>query len=231
MTAIILVGGKDDAPFMQTANEPFLFWLTQWLKKHQFNQIVYSAAHNSEKIQTCVNDIANREPKLCLDVVTENTPLGTGGAAALSAQRHPANTVLITNGDSLLLEDLQQGIAILKSDPQIDGILFATTLPNAGRFGRLALENNQLVEFKEKEAGSGPINAGIYLLRSKLLREIASEKNVSLERDCFPAWLKQGKHFHVIVSKAPFLDLGSQDGLKQAEQFFDEHHDIIMGPL
>jgi NDP-sugar pyrophosphorylase family protein len=230
MTAIVLVGGSDKTPFTPTCGEPFLYWLLQWLKTQDFKQIVFSAAHHSEQIKTWVNDATNQEPKLCLDVVVEATPLGTGGAVALSANRHPANFTLVTNGDSLLLADLRVALKHLKRNKDIDGILFASSLPNAGRFGALELDkNHKLLNFKEKEASKAPINAGVYLLRSKLFNDIPTDINISLERECFPKWLAEGKNFEVIVSKAPFLDLGSLDGQKQAECFIADHQDTIRG--
>lgn len=230
MAAIVLVGGKESTPFMPAGNEPFLHWLLQWLKSQGFTQIIFSAAHHSKEITTWVNEASHRETKLCLDVVIESTPLGTGGAVALSANRYPNDITLVTNGDSLLLENLHDAMYQLKEDESLDGIIFATTLPNAGRFGSLEFnKNKKLISFKEKHSGNGPINAGIYLLRNELFANIPTDKKTSLESKWFPLWLKEGKNFQVFVSQAPFLELDAKDAADQANNFIEKYREKILG--
>ncbi len=91
-------------------------------------------------------------------------------------------------------------------------MIVGTSVNNAGRFGTLEVDNNQrLLAFKEKHPGNGPINAGIYLLRNELLSDIITHKETSLEYDCFPHWLNEGKQIEVIDYNAPFMILVHQN--------------------
>lgn len=240
MIAIVLVGGKQSlvselypelpSPLIPVAGEPFLFWLTQWLKTQGFTHIVYSAGHFSEKIAAWAHHLASLEPSLCLDVVTESRPLGTAGAAILCANRFPSTFTFIVNGDSILLTDVRPKLKMLMQRSELDAVILGTSVTNAGRFGTLEVgEQNRLIDFKEKQPGKGPINAGVYLLRNELLSELDADKELSLEYDCFPRWIAQHKNILVSDDAAPFIDIGTPDTLKRAHELIKQYQPVITG--
>lgn len=226
MTAIVLAGGKQtssesypDLPVSLTpvASQPFLYWLTQWIKAQGFKQIVFSAGSDAEQLSAWVSHQASSDGDACFDVVEEARPLGTGGAMLLAAKRFPADYFLVVNGDSLLLTELEPHLKKLKQNDKLDGIIIGTNIDNAGRFGNLITDpNNVLVDFKEKQPGNGLINAGVYLFKKSLLDTLKTDKELSLERDCFPRWLAEGKRFEVIQSTGPFIDIGTPESLNKA---------------
>jgi D-glycero-alpha-D-manno-heptose 1-phosphate guanylyltransferase len=240
MIAIVLVGGKQSLvselypdlplPLISVAGEPFLYWLTQWLKTQGFTHIVYSAGHYSDKVTAWVHHMASLEPTLCLDVVTETRPLGTAGASALCAERYPSTLTVIVNGDSILLTPIGPAIQRLKNQPDLDGILLGTSVTHAGRFGTLEVnQSNRLSAFKEKAPGNGLINAGTYLLRGSLLSSFSSGKELSLEYDCFPLWLSMGKHIIVVDDGSPFIDIGTTEAQRRAHELIIKYQPIITG--
>jgi NDP-sugar pyrophosphorylase family protein len=234
MVAIVLVGGKHLLnPLVPVAKEPFLYWLTLWLKSQDVTHIVYSASHqHADKLTAFTQHLANSQPMLCLDVITEARPLGTGGGAALCAQRFPSDYTLIVNGDSILLCDIRSAFQKLQQNPALDGIIFGANLTNAGRFGTLEVDENHLLQaFREKQPGKGAINAGVYLLKNELLTNVNPDKESSLEYDCFPQWLKQGKSIAVIDDHAPFIDIGTPETLKRAHELVEEYQPLIMGQM
>ncbi|MGE3319785.1 MAG: sugar phosphate nucleotidyltransferase [Candidatus Berkiella sp.] len=232
MVAIVLIGGKHLLnPLTLVAKEPFLFWLTLWLKSQGASHIVYSASHqHADKITAFTQHLANVFPSLCLDVITEARPLGTGGGSALCAQRFPSEYTLIVNGDSILLSDIRPAFATLNQNPSLDGIIFGANLTNAGRFGTLEVdERQQLCAFREKQPGKGSVNAGVYLLKNELLANVSPDKESSLEYDCFPRWLAEGKSFKVVDDHAPFIDIGTPESLKRAHEQVEEYQSLLMG--
>lgn len=232
MVAIVLVGGKHLLnPLINVAKEPFLYWLTLWLKSQGVCHIVYSASHqHADKITAFSQDLADAFPALCLDVITEARPLGTGGGSALCAQRFPADYTLIVNGDSILLSDIRSAFTTLKQNHALDGIIFGTSLTNAGRFGTLEVDEHQLLRaFREKQPGKGSVNAGVYLLKNELLANVSPDKESSLEYDCFPRWLAEGKSIKVVDDKAPFIDIGTPESLKRAHVLMAEYQSLIIG--
>ncbi len=239
MIAIVLVGGKHSLnhdypdlpdPLIPVAQKPFLFWVTAWLKSHGFNHIVYSAGHYAEKVTAFAHQLSSQDRSLCLDVVTEPRPLGTAGAATLCANRFPWSFTFVVNGNSLLLDNLKPVIERFKQTAMLDAIILGCNVNNAGRFGKLEVDHqHRLVSFKEKHAGHGPINAGIYLLRNNLLEDIIAHKETSLENECFPRWLSLKKQIEVVQSHAPFIDISTPDSLKQSAHLIVKYQDIILG--
>jgi len=232
MVAIVLVGGKHLLnPLIAVAKQPFLYWLTLWLKSQGVTHVVYSASHqHANKITAFAQHLAHALPSLCLDVITEARPLGTGGGAALCAQRFPSDYTLIVNGDSILLSDIRPALQKLQQTPSLDGIIFGASLTNAGRFGTLEVdENRQLRAFREKQPGKGPINAGVYLLKNELLTHVSPDKESSLEYNCFPQWLIAGKSIEVVNDHAPFIDIGTPETLKRAEELVVQYQPFILG--
>lgn len=229
MIAIVLAGGKHQVvsesnpetplALLSMAGEPVISWITKWLMQQGCQHIVFSAGYGADKMAAWASHISSQESNLFIDVVTESRPLGTAGAAAYCLRRYPTRYVLIVNGDSLLLTNLKPAIHTLKHNPQLDGIIVGAQITNAGRFGHLECDaQNRLIGFHEKQSGNGLINAGVYLLQSQLLENIQSDKMVSLEYDCFPQWLKQNKQIDVLPSADPFIDMGTPEALKNAEQ-------------
>ena len=230
MIAIVLVGGKSVHVDVLTpvCEQPFLYWLTLWLKSQGIYQIVYSAGNNADEIQSWAFQMADCQPDLCLDVVEETRPLGTAGAASLCAKRFPSPYTILLNGNSILLTPILPQLKKLKANPKLDGIIFGTQLINAGRFGNLEISSgNQLISFKEKQAGKGLINAGVYLLRNNLFDDIIADKELSLEYDCFPTWLQERKRFEVTDDAAPFFDIGTPESLKRANELIENYQSLL----
>tara|TARA_R110002110_G_scaffold415719_1_gene654213 strand:+ start:51517 stop:52260 length:744 start_codon:yes stop_codon:yes gene_type:complete len=240
MIAIVLVGGKhrilsDTHPniphtLVPIAGEPIASWLTYWLKNQGFKHIIFSAGYGADEFRDWASQFSSQEDDLIIDVVTESRPMGTAGATASCLRRYPASTILVINGNSLLLTDLKPTINQFQSNPNLDGMILSTSISNAGRFGSLECDANQrLIGFHEKQSGTGPVNAGLYLFRSHLFENISSDKETSLEYDCFPTWLKAGKHISVEQTNAPFIDMGTPKALKQAEEKIKKYQLEIMG--
>lgn len=212
------------------ANKPFLYWLTKWLQTQGFLHIVYFSHFHPEKIAAWANQLTNSEHSLCLDVLSANHPLGTAGAAALCAHRFPSTATLIVNSDSLLLFPLQEAIAKLKTQPNLDGVMVATTLYNVGRFNKLIVnQEDYLVALKKKEPGYGIISVGTYLLRSELLLALEVNKVLSLEEDCFPEWISLNKKIAVCTKDAPFIDINTPETLQRAHKLIAANQSMIVG--
>ena len=85
--------------------------------------------------------------------------------------------------------------------------------------------------YKAKEivlqAGKGLINAGVYLLRNNLFDDIIADKELSLEYDCFPTWLQERKRFEVTDDAAPFIDIGTPESLKRANELIENYQSLL----
>jgi D-glycero-alpha-D-manno-heptose 1-phosphate guanylyltransferase len=99
--------------------------------------------------------------------------------------------------------------------------MVARKVPDSGRYGRLEVQNGELLAFREKQGGGeGLINAGIYLLPSIWLNEPVKHEVLSMENDLIPRWLSEGRKIRVEEVDSPFLDIGTPDDYARAETFF-----------
>jgi NDP-sugar pyrophosphorylase family protein len=92
---------------------------------------------------------------------------------------------------------------------------------DTSHYGRVSISNDgTIIRFEEKNDTVRPgwINSGIYILKQIMLQSIPTGREVSLERETFPAWVGQGLYGY--QSKGRFLDIGTPESYALAHNFF-----------
>ena len=210
-------------PMVPVAGRPFLEWVVRYLARQGIPKVVLSTGHLAGVVETHFR--AQTVPGVLTRCVAETQPLGTGGGF-LNAVRVSGDSPaawLVLNGDSLVFADVA-GVARELSDPAVAGVVVGCAVPDASRYGTLAIgAESELKGFAEKRPGKGVINAGIYLLRDSLVRELAGALPLSFEQDVFPQLIQRGVRLKVSVVTAPFLDIGTPESLRQAESFVEQN--------
>jgi NDP-sugar pyrophosphorylase family protein len=226
--AIILAGGQGtrlrslhpELPksLVAVAGKPILEWVLGQFAGQGVRNFVISLGHGAD----LVLQYLARRPADGLSIVTvvEPRPLGTGGAvrfaAAAIADEDP---LLVANGDSLVLADLGAARTRLEASGA-DAALLVATVEDAARYGSIEVDDGGwLAGFEEKRSGYGLVNAGIYLFRRRVLRLFPERIPLSLEAEVFPALLSGGAKITVCPCPGKLLDMGTPEGLRQAEDF------------
>lgn len=209
------------------AGRPFLHWVTSWLIGQGVSDIVYSAGHLGDQIETWVGGLrlAEHGRAVCR---RERSPLGTAGAvlACLDACQ---DIVLVVNGDTLLLAELSPIVSRFQAD-RLDGLIVAVYVADASRFGRLELGDDGLLRsFREKQPGAGIVNGGVYLFPRAVLERFLPVRPMSVELDLLPELLRSGARIGVAALEAPFLDIGVPETLAMAGEFVAAHRARIEG--
>jgi NDP-sugar pyrophosphorylase family protein len=186
----------------------------RYLAKQGVRSVVLSTGHLAEVIKD--HGWSKAEPGVRIACVPETTPLGTAGgflnAAQLSGEKPSAWLVL--NGDSLVLSSLAPVVSEM-SDPAVSGVVMGCVVPDAARYGTLAIgAGGRLEGFAEKRPGRGVINAGVYLLRDSVIGKFPANRPLSFETDVFPKLIRDGVSLKVAEVDAPFLDIGTPDSLR-----------------
>jgi len=230
INVVILAGGrgtrlKSILPEQQKVvakvkEHPFLEYILKQLNKAGFKNVVICTSYLSDQVK---KTLGNYYLDLSLFYSNEQPALGTAGAIAKILPRLSSDDILIMNGDSFCLCDLQSAYEFyLKKGT--NGTIIIKEEDNTDRYGKVGLnENGELVSFKEKEEnrGKGLINAGIYIIKKSLLAEIPKEMFVSLEKEMFPSWI--GKGFYGFKTTGKFIDIGTEESYKEAEEFFSQN--------
>jgi mannose-1-phosphate guanylyltransferase len=227
MRAIILVGGFGTRlrPLTLTTPKQMLpvAGLAQIERKiahlvsHGVDDIVLSLGYKPDGFKNAYPDGTCAGAKLTY--VVENEPLGTAGAIAFAARKtNTTETFLAMNGDTLTDLDIDALLALHKSSGA-EGTLALTPVEDPSRFGVVVTDDNGKVEaFIEKpareEAPTNLINAGTYVFEPSVIDRIPAGKEVSIERETFPAIVADGGLYAGSFDKY-WLDIGTPDAFVQ----------------
>lgn len=199
---------------------PFLEYILSQLNKAGFWNVVICTGYLSDQVEKA---LSSSYKSLKLNFSKEPSPLGTAGAIRLALSNLESEDILVTNGDSFLDINLKK-LWKFHNEKGANGTIALTEVSDTSRYGRVELdENDQIVSFEEKKEnrGAGYINGGIYIFKRSLLLEIPEDKNVSFEKDMFPKWIKKG--LCGFKSKGKFIDIGTPQSYKMAEEFFSQN--------
>jgi D-glycero-alpha-D-manno-heptose 1-phosphate guanylyltransferase len=210
-------------PMVPVAGRPFLEWVVRYLARQGIGKVILSTGHLAGVVETHFR--TQPVPEVFTQCIAETQPLGTAGgflhAARLSGDAPAAWLVL--NGDSLVFAGLA-AIARELENPNVTGVVVGCEVADAARYGTVAIgPAGELQGFAEKRPGKGVINAGIYLLRASLVRELDSTTPLSFEQDIFPQLIKRGALLKVFRVTAPFLDIGTPESLRHAQSFVEQN--------
>jgi NDP-sugar pyrophosphorylase family protein len=226
LAAVILAGGRGTRlqavvsdrpkPLAPVAGRPFLAYLLDQVVDAGVGRIVLSTGYLAEQF---ADVIGTTYRGVEIAYAQEDQPLGTGGAIRFANQRANADHLLVMNGDSYCDADLRAYFAWHRAGGH-DGSLMLVKVDDASRFGTVEIAaDGQIKAFLEKRPDPVPgyINAGVYLLHKKLLEQLP-EGASSIERDAFPAWIKQ----YLVkgwVTDGAFIDIGIPSDYERSHKF------------
>jgi D-glycero-alpha-D-manno-heptose 1-phosphate guanylyltransferase len=227
--AVVLAGGKGTRlqrvlpgvpkPLAPVAGKHFLEWVLRYLREQGIERAVVSAGYLAEKVERAIGRY--EIDGLQVSCVAEAAPLGTGGGCLNAMGRHKGD-VLVLNGDSLVLTSLRP---LMLAAEHMDGAVLGVKVKDASRYGTLQVKDSMLAGFEEKRPGAGLVNAGVYLFKAETLARFPRGESLSFEYDIYPALIADGARIAVARCEAPFLDIGTEESLKQAEAFVQKHMD------
>ncbi|MGL4550521.1 MAG: nucleotidyltransferase family protein [Gemmataceae bacterium] len=193
---------------------PYLFLLLDQLADAGVGRVVLLVGHRAGMVRDALGE---RYRGMRLLYSEEATPLGTGGAVRHALPLLTAPRVLLLNGDSYCECDL----AALNDGP---ARMAVARVPDVSRYGEVTVaDDGRVVAFGEKSGAARPgwINAGVYSVPRAQLETLPDVRPLSLERDVFPRWARDG-----LLVAAPaggrFLDIGTPESFAAAGAFFRE---------
>jgi NDP-sugar pyrophosphorylase family protein len=232
---VILAGGQGTRlrpltlarakPVVPVLNRPFLAWQLALLRKHGVTDVVLACSYRVDDVRSALGEAEHLGVRL--RYVIEAEPLGTGGGVRNAADL-ASGTVFVLNGDVLSDVDLSAMRAFHEARRSRTTI-FLTRVSDPRQYGLVeTAADGRLRRFREKPAADEPIttdtiNAGIYLLDAALLAQIPSGRNVSIEREFFPALIADGTPAYGWISDAYWRDIGSPTAYRAA------HVDLLAG--
>jgi D-glycero-alpha-D-manno-heptose 1-phosphate guanylyltransferase len=214
MEAIILAGGMGTRlrkavpdipkPMAPVNDKPFLFYLLKWITQYQVDKIILSIGYKPESFYEYFGNIFENTPVI---YVTEERPLGTGGAVIKALTETTGNNILIINGDTWFPVDLNKFYTLhLKNNNQFTVAL--KRMKEFSRYGSVEIRGDTIIKFHEKKfCPGGFINGGLYLadrkyFESREFPEIFSLEEEILVKEAGKSLLKS------VVFDDVFIDIG-----------------------
>ncbi len=227
MQAVILVGGEGTRlrpltsgvpkPVVALVDRPMMVYMLEWLRGHGIDDVVMSCGFKATKVREVLGD--GSQLGIRLRFVEEPDPRGTAGALKF-AEDLLDERFLMLNGDVLTDIDLSAQIARHEATGAT-GTLALVPVPDPSSYGLVRLDGDGAVaQFLEKPAADAVldtnlISAGAYVLERSVLDMIAPDRNVSIEREIWPALVGAGL-YGFVDDDAYWIDIGTPQRYLQA---------------
>ncbi len=231
----ILVGGKgsrlasvtkEPKPLVEVAGRPFIHYLLAALCQQGFQQIFFLSGYKADIFESALTTLQSGGDdaalaQLSIRFLAEETPMGTGGALR-GALPFIKDMALVLNGDSFCEVDYNALLSVL-ARPEVEFVLAAVLMPDAGDYGALALgTDGKLSGFQEKGSNqAGWINAGVYGMTHSWLEEAIPNRSCSLEREILPDQVAWGSVW-TYQARGIFHDIGTPERLAAADKVFSQ---------
>lgn len=227
---IILAGGPGtrirpvlgDTPkcMAPIGEHPFLYYLIRHFQQQGIRKFIFSLGYGHEEIAAYLRQY--KEP-LNFEICQEDAPLGTGGAILNALPFTSLPAVWVANGDSFLAANLNPMQAFFDMCGA-ECTLALTEVQERARFGCVEMDPAYRINgFSEKgNTGKGWINAGIYLLNTRMFKAHQWPRAFSFEQDYLKAKYVEARFFGYRY-RDYFVDIGVPDDLLKAQNELIHH--------
>lgn len=225
VTAIVLSGGmgtrlrsvlpdlpKSLAPVQGRA---FIDHVLDGLSAQGIRQVVLATGFKAQAVEEHCGD--GSRWGVTITYSREDEPLGTGGAIRLAEPLCEGDPVLAMNGDSLVQLNLEQMLAEHTASGTAVTVAVCR-VHDKRRFGSVDVaDDGRVLGFSEKgEAGTGWVNAGVYAIDRRTLRDLPTG-NLSMEHDVLPQLASSGRVTAFKLS-GDLLDIGTPESLARSQR-------------
>jgi mannose-1-phosphate guanylyltransferase len=220
MNALILLGGLGSRlrpltlscpkPLLPILNKPLISYQIDLLKKFGVRRVVLALGHKAAHFKRQLG--SGKAWGVQFVYSQEKEPLGTGGAIR-HALPHIKGPAIVLNGD--VLSDFNLGrMAALHRRKNADATLALVEVVDPSAFGLVeTAKTGRIQRFLEKPSGDSfpvrTVNAGCYLFEPRVVERIPAGKNVSIEREIFPALLSEGFRVESFLHSGYWSDIGT----------------------
>lgn len=238
MKAVIMAGGSGTRlrpltcnlpkPMVPVANKPMALHIVNLLKKHGFDEIIFTLHYLPEAIKDYFGDGSEFGCKISYSV-EEGKPLGTAGCVKAIQDHLKDGTFIVISGDTLTDIDISAAMKFHK-ERKSKATLILKRVPNPFEYGLVITDaEGRIQRFLEKpgasEIFSDTANTGTYILEPEVLKYIVMGKEEDFSNDVFPLLLLRNEPMYGYVSDAYWCDIGNLQMYRQA------HKDLLEGQL
>lgn len=232
MKALLLAGGKGTRlrpltdrlpkPMVPIMGKPLIERVINKLKEAGVTEVVLSTCYKSHYIKNYLDNGSKLGIKI--DYVSEDIPLGTGGAIK-NSEKFFDDTFIVLNSD--IVDDISyRDLVKFHKKKKASVSIAMTKVKDPSQYGVIEFDSDNYIDaFKEKpkqgETNSKWINAGVYVFEPEVFKEIPKDRVVSVERDIYPLLLEKGYRMAAYKYNDYWIDVGT------LKKYIQAHVDIL----
>jgi len=213
MELLILCGGlgkrlrpftiETPKPLIPVLNKPVLDYQIDFFKRHGVKDIILCTGYKNELFKEKYSDLIHS---------IEKTPLGTAGAIK-NAKKHIKGDFIVTNGDNIFSFNFQKMQKKFFDFGNPTLALARLTSP----YGVIDVDNERIVQFREKPVLNLWINAGITIFTHESL-DYFPDKGM-IETDVYPKLVNDRKLFAFQMREGSFwMAIDTSKDIENAEK-------------
>lgn len=219
--AVVMAGGRGTRlapltdqipkPMLRVAGRPILERIVMHLVGQGVRRIFLAINYLGHIIRDHFADGARFGARI--EYLTEDKPLGTGGALSLLPEP-PAAPVLVMNGDLVTQADVGALLAFHDAGSAVATVgvrKYFHTVP----FGCVELDGDRLVRLDEKPTMTRLVNAGIYVLAPKLVAALPRNTATTVP-DILGNAMNRGEEVRAFEIDDEWIDVGHREQLEKA---------------
>ncbi|MGY5850479.1 nucleotidyltransferase family protein [Salegentibacter sp. F14] len=205
---------KVPKPMLLLGNKPIIEHNIDRLISYGIKKIYISVKYLGEQIQEYFGDGSNKG--ISIEYIWEDEPLGTAGALSL-VDEFKTDKVLLMNSDLFTdvdFEDLFIDLVNNDADMAVASMEYKIDVP----YAVFETEDDKVINFKEKPSYVYHSNAGIYILKKKLIDKIPKNEFYDIT-DLMENLVKEGGKLIHNPIVGYWIDIGKPVDYKQAQEF------------
>ncbi len=228
MQAIILAGGfgkrlrplTQDIPksMVPVLGRPYLEYQIKWLISQNIAKILILTGYLGEKIKSYFGD--GSAFGVNINYSHEPGPLGTAGSLKLAQAKLEPYFALVYGDSFLPVDFIKLENSFLAVNKLGTVVVYDNRAYDTGVLNNMQLDNNGFILRYQKNSYDPELNfveAGVMVFKKEITDLIPENKTVSLEEEIFPLLINK-KELTGYVSKQPFYDIGTREGLSYFEE-------------
>lgn len=172
------------------------------------------------------NYLKNCNIPIDIEILEEDTPLGTGGAIKNAFDHFPElASAAVINSDTLSKLNLREMLGEFEKY-QAKAMIGLSKVTDRTRYGSVSVKGNLITNFSEKNIDTeGWINNGYYFLSREIFRGM--KKKFSIENEIFKQLVKSSDLLGFKVQNDEFFDIGTpEDYFRFTNQLSNSCYDI-----
>lgn len=212
-TMVIMAGGKGTRlgkytkncpkPLLPVNGKPMLERIIERAKLQGFKNFLISINYLGKMIQDYFSD--GKKWNIKIDYITEDKPLGTGGALGLISPK-PKTPFIVSNCD--IMTEFNYGELLdFHYSHEAEATMAVRNHEWENPYGVVRTKGVDIIDFEEKPTVRSHINAGVYVLGPSAIKVIKKNEKIDMP-NIFERLKKKNLRTIVYPVHEPWLDIG-----------------------